>query len=1101
MAEGGGAGAGRSTAIVLFTDLVASTELRTRLGEEAAEEVRRKHDSLVTGSIEANRGRLIKNLGDGVMTTFSGASDAVAAAVAIQQALDRHNRSSGSAVPLEARIGISAGDVVVEEGDCFGTPVIEAARLCAAAQGGQILVTEVVRLLAGSGSTHQFTSLGTVDLKGLAAPVSACAVAWEPLPEPSIPLPTLLARAGRIFVGREEELERLLRLWKEAVTGERRVALVAGEPGIGKTRLAIELAGAVRESGGVVLAGRCDEDLGVPYQPFVEALRYYVAYATEPRLGRYPGELVRVLPDLRDAVRGLPEPLRSDPETERWRLFDAIASWLADMSAEAPVLLVLDDLHWAAKPTLLLLRHALRFADPLRLLVTVTYRDSEIGRGHPLGDLLADLHHLDGVERFPLAGLDRAAVSALIEAAAGHPLADDDEGFPEAVRAETEGNPFFVAEVLRHLTETGAVIRRAGRWQTSRPLAELGIPEGVRHVISRRLSRLPDPTTKLLAVAALIRREFDVALLAGAAKASEDEVLDALEQAEAARLVAPLMGRAGHYSFVHALVSSTLADQLPTSRRIRLHRQIGLALESRPDADARLPELARHFSEAVVLGETKRAVEYARRAGDAARERLAFEEAAVQYERGLAALEVASEPDPPLGCDLRIALGEVLHRSGDSHYRDVLMTAARSASALRDTRRLGEIALALNPVGFSTEPGKADRDVVALIEEALAGLGEADDPLRARLLAVLAVELVWTPDFNRRLALVDEAAGMARRLGDRTTLARVLASAHLAVKDPDHVAERLAWTDELLALGGELGQPEAVFTGHLLRHDDLLGLGQLDAAHADLDAAEQLVTDLRQPLYSWRVATRRAGHALLAGRLGEAEGLIRSARRAGEGAVSAGYTSAVEAHQLLTLRYDQDRMGELEEAAAELMEAMPGRPHWRAHLALIYTETDRLPEALPHLERLTANLDDVPRDVLWMQVMVALASVVATLGDRTRSLPIYERLAPYSGRTGGSIGFVTFGTVDLSLGLLATTLLRFDDARQHFDASIELCQQMGAPTWLARSQLELARMLLMRCHPSDAERAHELLDQALASARKLGLTTVERRAVELLTSQ
>lgn len=208
------------------------------------------------------------------MATFIGASDALGAAVAIQQALDRHNRSGSSDVPLEVRIGISAGDVAFEEKDCFGTPIVEAARLCAAAGGGRILVSEVVRLLAGPAGGHQFVPVGALDLKGLPGPVPAWEVAWEPLAVPSVPMPALLTRSGRIFVGRDEELERLWRLWKGAVGGERRMALLAGEPGIGKTRLAVELAGAALELGGVVLAGRCDEDLGVPYQPFVEALRH-----------------------------------------------------------------------------------------------------------------------------------------------------------------------------------------------------------------------------------------------------------------------------------------------------------------------------------------------------------------------------------------------------------------------------------------------------------------------------------------------------------------------------------------------------------------------------------------------------------------------------------------------------------------------------------------------------------------------------------------------------------------------------------------------------------------------------------------------------------
>ena len=469
------------------------------------------------------------------MATFTGASDALAAAVAIQQALDRHNRSGSGDVPLEVRIGVSAGDVTFEEEDCFGTPVIEAARLCAAAGGGRILVTEIVRVLAGTAGRSSVRAGGCSGPEG---PACAGARLRGDLGAAGRAARSrcraLLTRAGRIFVGREEELERLARLWKEAVAGERRVALLAGEPGIGKTRLAVELAGAVRESGGVVLAGRCDEDLGVPYQPFVEALRHYVSCAEERRLGRYAGELARLLPELPDLVGGLPEPLRSDPETERYRLFDALAGWLSDVSAEAPVLLVLDDLHWAAKPTLLLLRHVLRSPEPLRLLVVGTYRDSEIGRGHPMSDLLAELRRDGGVERLALSGLDAAGVAAFIEAAAGHSLDDEEaQELPRVVWRETEGNPFFVAEVLRHLSESRAIEQRDGRWVLSADLGELRIPEGVRDVVGRRLSRLAESTNRLLAVAAVVGLEFEPAVVERAGGVGEDELLAALEEATA----------------------------------------------------------------------------------------------------------------------------------------------------------------------------------------------------------------------------------------------------------------------------------------------------------------------------------------------------------------------------------------------------------------------------------------------------------------------------------------------------------------------------------------------------------------------------------------
>ena len=272
----------RSTAIVLFTDLEGSTELRSRLGEDAAEALREQHDSLVVGAVEATRGTIVKNLGDGFMATFAGAADAVGAAVAIQQAIERHNRSRSTA--LGVRIGISAGDVVIDKGDCFGTPVIEASRLCGAAQGGQILASEIVRWMARSGGTS-FTPVGALELKGLPEPVPTVEVGWEPVAQSSVPLPPFLTDIGRIFVGRDGEVERLGQLWKEAAAGQLRTALLAGEPGVGKTRLAAELARTVHDEGAIVLAGRCDEDLGVPYQPFVEALRHFVDNASARRNG------------------------------------------------------------------------------------------------------------------------------------------------------------------------------------------------------------------------------------------------------------------------------------------------------------------------------------------------------------------------------------------------------------------------------------------------------------------------------------------------------------------------------------------------------------------------------------------------------------------------------------------------------------------------------------------------------------------------------------------------------------------------------------------------------------------------------------------------
>ena len=1095
-----GAGVERSTAIVVFTDLVGSTELRSRVGEDAAEELRRDHDRLIAGAIEANRGRLVKNLGDGMMATFTGASDALAAAVAIQQALDRRNRSGSSDVPLEVRIGISAGDVVFEEADCFGTPVIEAARLCAAAGGGRILVTEVVRVLAGTGGGHQLAPVGPLDLKGLPAPVPACEVTWEPLAGPLLPMPALLTRAGRIFVGRDEELERLLQLWKEAMAGERTVALLAGEPGIGKTRLAVELAGVVRESGGVVLAGRCDEDLGVPYQPFVEALRHYVTRADERRLGRYAGELARLLPDLTHLVGGLPEPLRSDPETERYRLFDALAAWLSDVSAEAPVLLVLDDLHWAAKPTLLLLRHVLRYSEPLRLLVVATYRDSDIGRGHPMSDLLAELRRNGGMERLALTGLDAPGVAAFIEAAAGHSLDDEEaQELPRVVWRETEGNPFFVAEVLRHLSESGAIKQRDGRWVLSAAVGDLGIPEGVRDVVGRRLSRLAESTTRVLATAAVVGLEFEPAVIERAGGVGEDDLLTALEEATLARLLVEVPG--ARYRFAHALVRATLYDELTGARRVALHRRVAEAIESLHGGalDNYLPALAHHWARASApSADTARAVDYATRAGDRALAQLAHDEAAAYYRQALELLDVTESPAQREQIRLLIALGEAQRRAGDPAHRDTLLRASQLAAERGDADALARAALANTRGMDASTIGEVDDERVAAFEAALEVAEDDDSPTRARLLATLGQELQYAGDRERRVRLADEALAIARRSGDVATLAHVLLDRFFTIYSPDTLEERLANTEELLPLTERLGDPGITARALLLRFRALVESGDMEEADRHLEAVERLTEELGQPTLRWLVGLQRTARTLLAGDLEDGERRAHAGFELGQATGQLDATSFL-AGQLFLVRFEQGRLGELEERLAERVAAVPGLPAIRAYLALLLCELDRPDEASEHYQLLAAdNFTGITTDSTWMLAVSQCAAVCVSLDDRARADVLFDLLVPYASHivftAGGALGAVAH-----YLAMLATTFGDFDEAQSRFAVAATTHERIGAPTWLARTRLEWARMFLTCRQPGDAERARELLGQALATARERGLANIERRAVQLLT--
>jgi class 3 adenylate cyclase/tetratricopeptide (TPR) repeat protein len=1085
---------------VLFTDLVGSTELRSRLGEQDADELRRSHDRLLTAAVTAHGGRVVKGLGDGIMATFPAAADAVAGAVAIQQGVDRHNRA-GHLAALHVRVGVSLGDVVFEDDDVHGLPVIEAARLCGAAAGDEILASELVRALAGATSDAEFAAVGPLELKGLAAPVNACRVVWGPTPESPVPLPILLTDVGRVFVGREPELARLGQLAKEVAAGERRIAFLAGEPGVGKTRLAAELAAQVHDDGWTVLAGRCDEDLGVPYQPFVEALRHFVDHLPPDdlpeRLGRYAGELARLVPEVVDVVPGLPAPVRSDPETERYRLFDAVAHWLGAVSVDRPVLLLLDDVQWAAKPTLLLLRHVVQSPEVQRVLVAVTYRDTELTHDHPLVELVADLRRQRGVQRLPLAGLDDLGVTALVEQVAGQTLDEAGLALARAIYQETEGNPFFVREVLRHLTETGEVEQREGNWTTLLPVEELGIPEGVRDVVGRRLARLADETNQVLRMAAVAGAEFDVPVLQATGSVDEEGVLTALEEACAARLVIEVS--ATRYRFAHALVRDTLYQELTAARRVSLHRRVALAIESchAHVLDDHLPALAYHWARASApAADTARAVHYAARAGERALSQLAYDEAVRYYREALELLAAAQGPiDRSSRLGLLIGLGDSERQAGDPRHRVTLLEAARLAQASGDIESMGRAALALNR-GFFSRSQRIDAEVVSVLEDALSALPPGDSPLRARLMAYLAAELCFAPDDGRRHELADEALVMARRLGDPAALGHVLALRGPLFPQTDPIESRRS-AAEMLAVATQLADPALEFWAHWWDSWAALAAADMRRLEARIETTDRIAYELNQPFLQWVAGFFRGIRLRIVGRLEEAETEARSCL---ESALAAGVSDAFRLYGSSWFRtaYHRGQLGDLTEPLARAAQRAPEDGITLAACALVLYELGRESEARDVFDRMAGDgFTSIPANFMWLYTITMLGEVCAGLHDTERAAILYGRLAPYRSLV-AHIGTATSGCVAHYVGLLAATLGRFAEADAHFAEAARVHDAMGAPVWLARTQVEWARTLLARAQPGDAERARQHLGHALATARAIGLGTVERRAVDLL---
>lgn len=602
---------------MMFTDLVNSTEVLKQAGDERAQQIFKAHHKLLSEAVTAYGGHEVKWLGDGLMVAFSSAADAVRCAIAMQQRAHR----SIAGVRLRIRAGLHVGEALRDEADYFGTPVVVAQRLCTNAASGQILTSSLVAGLLAGRQSFSFREIGTINLKGL-GPTAACEVVYES-DEPA----ALLHHTP--FVGRAPELTRLAQKLAETREGRGGLVMLVGEPGIGKTRILEEFAESARHSGALVIWGRCYEgEWAPPYGPFAEGLSEYARVADvgplRNDLGFGAPALARLVPVLRERLPDISEPAQLQPEEERFRLLDAVSQFLIAVSVRAPLLLVLDDLHWSDRGTVAMLRHVARFVARNRILITGAYRDVEIDRQHPLADALGALRRETNYERLVLKGLDAGEIGQLIET-----IADQDvpEALVKTISSETEGNPFFVREVLMHLVEEGKIFHEAGRWTTQLTIEEMGIPEGIRQVIGRRLSRLTADANALLAAASAFNGVFHLPIAASVAGLSETTALSAIDQTLGAQLIRP-GAEPDSYAFTHALIRHTLYTELSSSRQVRLHRKIAQAMERVWGARAteHCAELAFHYARSAALPGAEHGADHAIAAADRAEAMYALDE-------------------------------------------------------------------------------------------------------------------------------------------------------------------------------------------------------------------------------------------------------------------------------------------------------------------------------------------------------------------------------------------------------------------------------------------------------------------------------------------
>jgi DNA-binding SARP family transcriptional activator len=911
------------------------------------------------------------------------------------------------------------------------------------------------------------------------------------LDTPAVPQQRARAADGPAagLIGRERELAMLTTVLERALTGTGALVLVGGEPGIGKSRLAEALAAAADERGARVAVGRSWEAGGAPpFWPWVQALRSYLRDA-EPgvlreHVARAGPELVAILPELRELLPDLPPPGALDSPDTRFRLFESVASFLTSASRDEPLALFLDDLHAADATSLLLLRFVAASLADARVLIVGCYRDTEAGPA--LTETLAELAREPVVERVTLRGLGKRDVAQLLESVIG---ATPDDELAARVHAETQGNPLYAGEIARLLASEGATALTGG---------VLPIPEGVREAIRRRLQRQSESCRDLLILASVLGREFDLATIVEVGGLDVDALLATLEEAATARLIGNVPGTAERLRFSHILVRDTLYDDLPAPRRLRLHRRAGEAIEALHSGNPgpHVAELAHHFIAAGSLG-TEKAGEYAERAGHAAAAQHGYEEAAGYYALALELLERRATPDAGTRCDLLLALGEVLSRAGSgADAKEALRRAAAIAEERGWHDRLARAALAYGG-RFAWARASTDPALVPILEGALEAVGGRDAPARARLLARLAAAIRDEASRERRVALAEEAVDIARRSDDLVTLAYALEGYWVAAEGADPAREGLAIGNQLIALGEQLGDKERVFTGHDFRLNAFWKLADRAGVDVEVESLTRLADDLRQPAQSWHVGSSRTMLALMEGRLEDAEQLIAQTRAAGERAE--GWNAVVSQRlQLFVLRREQGRLAEIDDTIRRSVHEYPTLMRFRCALAHLHAELADEPAARAALDDLLSlDLGREHLDAEWLFSMSLLPNVCSFLADEDAAATLYALLAPCDGLYTEAPIEATFGAMARGLGVLATTLGRFDDAQRHFEAAIAAERGMGARPWLAHAQHDMAAMLLTRGGPGDGSTARSLLGDALTTYRALGMQPWAARASAL----
>ena len=1054
----------------LFTDVEGSTRLFQQ-DPEAMKDALARHHALVQGAIGAHRGHVFHVLGDGFCSAFEDAGDALQAALAAQRAL--HSEDWGPLGALRVRMGLHTGHAEARDGDYVASLTLaRTQRVSAAGHGGQILLSAATADSLGSRLPHGTTlrDLGTHKLRGVAQPETLYQFVAADLPSefpplriedvaasPAAPLQQLVR--GRL-VGRAAEQRQLRQRWSEAQQARGQMVLLSGEPGVGKSRLAIDLVEYARQGGATVLRGGCYEfEATTPYLPFVEAFREWARWQTAGRLQdtlAHTPEIGKFAPEIETRVAASAARAALSPSEERLRLFDHAARFLRSLAAGAGLLVFIDDIHWADQGTLSLLHYLLRNLRNDRVLFLAAYREIELDRTHPLASALVDWNRERLALRVQLGRLTHADAGALIASLLGVERVSDE--LAGALYRETEGNPFFLEEVIKSLIEQGEIYREGDSWGR-KEMHELSIPQSVKEAIGRRLTRLPEPTVEALRTAAALGKHFRFGELAAVSAGSEDALLDALDEASAAQLVrAASEGARGPsgtddvFVFTHDKIREVLYEELNPIRRRRLHQRIGEALEllhgTGPDAataaDERTQDLAHHFT---LAGDLAKSMAYSRRAARVAERVYAHDEALRFLEQARESAEVLRQVDDLAQIDEQI--GDIREMRGTIHP-----AVASYERALAGANTAGARAAIKAKIG-SAYCGIGDQRGLPFIEQALA---ELDATTQANALALALANMGryyhYRTEHRKAIEFLERARQLAEPVDDPLTLDQIysfLAGAH------QHLSlyeESNRWARASIALGDRTNSPAASASGYEFLGENAAGRGHWDDARAfgakDREYGERSGS-LARVAWSW-FCELQAQH--------------------GKGELVAGHANAVMAIGLCE-QISENRLATWLAPTKAMFEADLGNGN----------------AARESAERGWALAEQLGQLVLSAWALHGAGYAALQRGDFEDALEKYDRYLKLVQDTENRVARLVVGAFPAEAYACAG---RLDEAARLADDARALAEFAKAPHRIALARRVQGRTLLMQERYDDARSA---FDDAIAMFSRLGSRLEHARAV------